>query len=262
MKIAIIFFVTFPLIYGSPNRMTAIKERIVGGTEIPIDLAPYMADLTIPWKKFCVASCGGQVISEKTVLTAAHCLQEPIIPLLNALNCNVIIQTLADLPGLGSIFRTPVSASGITVTVNSATHSTNDGGVTFSGYTLFIHENYDSSTGNHDIAIVKTSESMTSTAPISLPASGTTIPPGTICQIYGWGLTSGNGSPSPKLLQGEVATTPKQNCEAAYSIQVSDAQICAVDTAQQQTVCSGKKKPFAIHTFFFVIFKATQNNCA
>lgn len=61
-----IVLLTITLIKSS---LTFTSNRIIGGNEIEIDEAPYTVSLQLMRSHYC----GGALISETYVLTAAHC---------------------------------------------------------------------------------------------------------------------------------------------------------------------------------------------
>lgn len=68
MKITIFIFSTIFSVFG--DKIIEIEdEKIVGGFPIEINAAPYQVSL----RYFGSHICGGSIISEYYVLTAAHC---------------------------------------------------------------------------------------------------------------------------------------------------------------------------------------------
>ncbi|XP_045768192.1 trypsin CFT-1-like [Maniola jurtina] len=50
------------------------KNRVVGGTPVPIERYPFMVNMQVTWREGIFASvCGGSLITRTAVLSAAHC---------------------------------------------------------------------------------------------------------------------------------------------------------------------------------------------
>ncbi|XP_061722607.1 trypsin 5G1-like isoform X2 [Cydia pomonella] len=71
------FIVSFPRGYAS----TSDNLGIYGGKKISIKEVPFMAALYIPKNNNRTYFCGGTIISDRFILTAAHCLRNSVIPL-------------------------------------------------------------------------------------------------------------------------------------------------------------------------------------
>ena len=57
-----------------PSFMTA-ADRIIGGQDAPAPI-PWQVSLQKPYWGGMYHSCGGSILDEKTILTAAHCTQD------------------------------------------------------------------------------------------------------------------------------------------------------------------------------------------
>ena len=133
------------------------KTRIHGGTQ---------RRRPIPWQVLIIHSssseafCGGALIDDSTILSAAHCF-DPILS--NGDN------PLEWIYAVGQISKNPEYIGGIAE--------------------IMIHESYSNDTHNNDIALLKTLEPIRFTRwvqPISLPPSQTTGR----CVVSGWGATN------------------------------------------------------------------------
>lgn len=78
IKLTIVFFFAISLVFTQeteePEESKEIsdyleEDKIVGGYEINITAAPYQVSL----RRYSYHICGGSIISESYVLTAAHC---------------------------------------------------------------------------------------------------------------------------------------------------------------------------------------------
>merc|ERR1719385_247619 len=186
---------------GIPNR----SNRIVGGVETEVNEYPWQVGLvsssgTRPW-------CGGTLISDRHVMTAAHCTA-------------------------GS------SASSIKVLLGE--HYTNDGQynrVALSAIT--DHPGYNSNNMDNDFSILTLAEPVTFTSairPACLPFDTSKTYAGEKVTVTGWGtLTSGGNQPT-SLQEVEVTVTTNAVCNQAYGI-ISDNMICAADSGKDS--CQG-----------------------
>jgi len=186
---------------GIPNR----SNRIVGGQETEVNEYPWQVGLvsssgTRPW-------CGGTLISDRHVMTAAHCTA-------------------------GS------SASSIKVLLGE--HYTNDGQynrVALSAIT--DHPGYNSNNMDNDFSILTLAEPVTlsgSIRPACLPWDTSKTYAGEKVTVTGWGtLTSGGNQPT-SLQEVDVTVTTNAVCNQAYGI-ISDNMICAADSGKDS--CQG-----------------------
>ncbi|XP_042560619.1 transmembrane protease serine 9-like [Clupea harengus] len=100
---------------------------------------------------------------------------------------------------------------------------------------IIRHPNYNSRTGENDIALLRLSSSITFTnfiRPICLAAANSTFNRGTNSWLTGWGrIRSGVPLPSPQTLQEvDVPVTGNRNCFCQYNprgVTITDNMICA-----------------------------------
>ncbi|XP_046978729.1 trypsin-7-like [Vanessa cardui] len=159
--------------------------KIVGGYETTIENFPYQAQLLLE-KGEDYYQCGGSIINENTILTAAHCLT-----------------------GISKVYvRTGSSEAG---SGGSMTVSNN----------FTQHPKYNARTSDYDVGVVRLSTPITidgdKTKVIQLAKKGSTIAPGTNVLVSGWGTTSENGETSDNLMAVEVPTVSNDQCRKSYS---------------------------------------------
>jgi hypothetical protein len=162
----------YPFFTGDKSDQT----KITGGTTASI------ADF--PWQVYLIAGnflCGGSIISDTWVVTAAHC----------ALNTN----------------GTPIPASSMTIKVGATSPQLSTSGKTYSVTNVIVNPNYNSATHENDIALLKIAGPInyTNAQPIKLVSSydvsqGATDP-GVLSWVTGYGLISTTPQILPTSLQ-------------------------------------------------------------
>ncbi|KAK2713059.1 brachyurin-like [Artemia franciscana] len=195
----------FRAVCGNGNRAEA---KIVGGQEVVPHSWPWQVGVYIDGMYFC----GGSLISDTTVLTAAHCTDG------------------------ASFFRVVLGAHEI--------NNGNEAGrieVTTSDFKQ--HNRYNSFLISNDIAVIRLPEPVTFTetiSPVCLPTSddvGNTFV-GEMVTPTGWGRPSDStNSISPVLREVDAPVMTNADCDAVYGI-VTDSQIC-IDTTGGKSTCNG-----------------------
>jgi len=186
---------------GIPNR----SNRIVGGVETEENEYPWQVGLVSasgsrPW-------CGGTLISDRHVLTAAHCTA-------------------------GS------SPSSISVLVGE--HRTDDS--TFTRVPLSAitdHPDYNSGTLDNDYSILTLAEPVefsAAIAPACLPSTNSDFA-GVLATVSGWGTLSSGGNQPTVLNEVDVTVQSNAECNSAYGSGITDNMICAADAGKDS--CQG-----------------------
>ena len=131
--------------------------------------------------------CGGSLISDQHVLTAAHCTEGG-------------------------------STSSIRVLLGE--HDTTDSVADIRSISAITdHPNYNSGTLENDYSILTLSNPVTfnnQMAPVCLPADTSVLYTNKMATVTGWGTTSSGGSLSPRLLEVNVNVTSNEFCNNAY----------------------------------------------
>uniref|UniRef100_A0A2K5SDV6 trypsin n=1 Tax=Cebus imitator TaxID=2715852 RepID=A0A2K5SDV6_CEBIM len=166
-------------------------DKIVGGYTCQKNSVPYQVSLNAGYH-----FCGGSLISNQWVVSAAHCYKSRIQIRLGEHNIEVI--------------------EGNEQFINAAK--------------IIRHPNYNSATMDNDIMLIKLNSAATINArvsTISLPRSCAAT--GTQCLISGWGNTLSSGSKSnyPDLLQCLKAPILSDTaCRTAYPGEITTNMIC------------------------------------
>ncbi|XP_052738132.1 trypsin-1-like [Bicyclus anynana] len=182
-----------------------IDGKIVGGSEVSIKDYPYQAHLLIETDKGYYG-CGGSIISNNYILTAAHCLP-------NAKK--VYVRVGSDYADIG--------------------------GEVIQSTDLKTHPKYNSKTSDFDVGLIRLPSNIVyddTKRAIKLPAKGTDIPSGTRLIVSGWGATSENGDSSDVLLAVTVPTLTNARCRLSYR-SLTGNMVCAGVPQGGKDSCQG-----------------------
>lgn len=194
---------------GQTNQETG-DPKIIGPGEAPAGAYPWMAALLVDGRSFC----GGSLIDQYHILTAAHCT-DGATRITAVLGTNNLKQ-----PAVGRLVFN-VTREGI-----------------------FQHPKYNPSTVSHDISIIRLPERVEfndNIRPICLPTRffGSSTFQGQLTRVMGWGKPSDKAvSVSPVLKNVTIAVMSNRQCRAFFRSAVTGNQIC---TATKTTVspCRG-----------------------
>jgi len=220
------------------------NARVIGGTEV-------QDTTTFPWivaifpKKHVLRNhCGGSIIDQSWILTAAHCMFK-----VNA--------TTGMVDGY-------LQANEISILAGTYNLSNMDMGLLRNVSSVHMHENWDTSTYQHDIALLKLEKPLSlndSVAKISLAKKNDPRNPGQMYTAAGWGATWVNYTTGwseaqhfqPILKTVDVAEVSLNRCmsilehnevmqrlfdESNETVEIHDTQICAGDV-EGENVCHG-----------------------
>jgi trypsin len=185
-------------------------DKIVGGDEVVPNSIPSQISLQRGSGSSWSQSCGGSVLSESTILNAAHCVT------------GVNVNTMRIVAGEHSL----------------RTDSGNEQIRSVASYKM--HESYNANTFLNDISLIFLTQTLDLTksevAPIALPANGSESS-GNL-YVTGWGTTSSGGSISDVLRGVEVPFVDDTTCDNNYSprYNIYPSMLCAgkagVDSCQ------------------------------
>ncbi|KAG5867195.1 hypothetical protein JTB14_031964, partial [Gonioctena quinquepunctata] len=167
--------------------------RIVGGITTTISAYPHQVSV----EYFGNHYCGGALISEIWVMTAAHC-------------------TGVDYP---SFLR-----------VRAGTSFQGTGGTVVGIRKISRLEEYNNKTNDNDIALLKLYEPITSedVEVVPLPTMDMTPKVGDLGTVTGWGKTREDGITSKKLRVVEVPVIDQEICRKSYTkTSITERMVCA-----------------------------------
>merc|ERR1719348_973174 len=205
MKVVIVLAYTFALALGAPRvskqALSTHKARgggrIVGGENAAVGEFPHQIALLYHGSLMC----GGSLISEDRVITAAHCCdgEKPknLAVQVGSYHLNQEDEGQADIPVA----------------------------------TITVHENYDDWTTSNDICLLTLDGAADMSNPnigtIALPEQEEDYEEGTICTVTGWGAVSEGGHLAKKLKKVDVPVVSDENCRKAYGEEeILDSMIC------------------------------------
>ncbi|XP_004645125.1 granzyme B(G,H)-like isoform X1 [Octodon degus] len=190
------------LAFFLPSRTMAVE--IIGGHEAKPHSRPYMAYL----QNGDGLTCGGFLINEKFVLSAAHCNGSSIYVTLGAHNIKMQEKTQQ------------------VIRVRKA----------------ITHENYGPRTYTNDIMLLQLEKKANLTKevqPVRLPKGKSQVKSGAVCQVAGWGLLARRGKRATTLQEVDMTVQKNEVCETCYANYDRASQICAGDPKIQKASFKG-----------------------
>ncbi|XP_058975875.1 transmembrane protease serine 3-like [Musca domestica] len=176
---------------------TSIGNRIVGGTQVRQNKYPWTAQL-VKGRHYPRLFCGGSLINDRYVLTAAHCVHG--------------------------------NRDEITIRLLQLDRLSRDPGITRKVVRTIVHPQYNPNTIVNDVALLKLESPVTfndEIRPVCLPDANQTYD-GKNAIVAGWGLLKEGGQTSNYLQEATVPIISNQECRLTrYKNIIQDVMLCA-----------------------------------
>ncbi|XP_040918369.1 cationic trypsin-like [Toxotes jaculatrix] len=186
-----------------------LNTKIVGGESAAPGTWPWQASLHLNGRHFC----GGSLINNQWILTAAHCIPST--------------STAGLLVYLGRDTQQGLNLNEVSRSVSQ----------------IIPHPDYNSNTNNNDMALLRLSSTVEFTnyiKPVCLASEGSVFAAGTTCWVTGWGNVQSDVSlPFPQRLQEvTVPIVSNSQCNSVYGI-ITSNMICAGLSEGGKDSCQG-----------------------
>ncbi|XP_055342010.1 chymotrypsinogen B-like [Paramacrobiotus metropolitanus] len=192
-------------------------SRVKGGSDAIAGSWPWQIRLGVRYPNGQVSwICGGSILTEKYVVTAAHCL-------LDGVNGQYVVRA-------GDHDQSRVEASQVDHTVLRVGRHPQYG-----GERTFVN----------DIAILRLATNLTFKAqvsPVCIPSTCQDVAQGTNCMVTGWGGSGPIGNMNkPLLQQGRVQIIGREQCARRYwgGMVTGAVQVCAGTPTLTTDACKG-----------------------
>ena len=187
---------------------------VVNGTDVTDLRYPFMAAVHFrrPGSPFFSQGCGASLISDRWVVSAAHCYIDAGLGQRSPQDVALVLGT----PDLNNITSQNVSLVS----------------------RIIIHPQYNRGLNLNDIALLELAEPV-SLQPITLPSTSNPVPnDGENSTVAGWGVLSETGVPSSLLQEADLPIVSTNACQSLYgNIINGSAHLCA--GGQQTDACFG-----------------------
>ncbi|KAJ0182807.1 hypothetical protein K1T71_002176 [Dendrolimus kikuchii] len=181
-------FFLFVLCLAAVTAVPSNPQRIVGGSVTTITQWPSIAALLYSWNLSAYwQACGGTILNNRSILTAAHC-------------------TIGDA---ANRWRTRVGST-----------FANSGGIVHTTNSIINHPNYNTRTLDNDVAVLRLSSTITfnnNARAGSIAGANYNLGDNQVVWAAGWGTTSEGGSSSEQLRHVQIWTVNQNTCAQRYA---------------------------------------------
>uniref|UniRef100_A0A2A4K6U2 Peptidase S1 domain-containing protein n=1 Tax=Heliothis virescens TaxID=7102 RepID=A0A2A4K6U2_HELVI len=174
-------------------------QRIVGGSLTTIDQYPTITACLFSFNLVTYfQSCGGTILNNRSVLTAAHCT----------------------IGHAANRWRFRVGSS-----------FASSGGVVHNVQQIINHPTYNvAARWDNDFAILRSASAISfnnNVRAVSIAGANYNLADNQVVWAAGWGLTAENGSPSEQLRHVQVFTINQAICRSRYTTPITDNMLCS-----------------------------------
>jgi secreted trypsin-like serine protease len=189
--------------------------QIAGGREATLGELPYAVGIKL--KTYSFVFCGGALITNRYILSAAHCFE--------------------DEPGHPGVYTNP---DNLEIVIGRVNLDDNAHGGIYKVKRFLRHESYNPSTMENDIAIVELKNNITLNEDVNIliPNNNDNIALNTMLTLNGWGYIDSNENYLPRIMRTvNVPLVPGSNCERHGRFN-STSMLCA-GLGQGKDSCAG-----------------------
>ncbi|KAM4796049.1 chymotrypsin-like elastase family member 1 [Rhinophrynus dorsalis] len=192
------------VVYGQCDSELQFLEngRVVGGTDASKNAWPWQVSLQYQSGGYWYHTCGGSLIRENWVMTAAHCVDRP--------------STYRVVLGDHNLYESDGTEQYISV------------------QTIVYHERWNTNNvaAGYDIAVLRLASSALLNNFVKLaqlPSAGVVLANNHDCTVTGWGYTSTSGSVASILQQAPLPVVDFATCSSSsyWGRTVKDTMVCA-----------------------------------
>lgn len=200
-------------VHANTGGDTRITPRIIGGTDADPEAYPWMTQvISVDANGFDDAFCGGILINNEWVLTAAHC----------------------------------VAGETSYVVIDRSDRSIENQGLQVAVSERIVHPDYDPFTSANDLALMRLLEKVPANVVSAFPLLATptdfdqNAQPGTLLTALGWGLIDNNGNQADKLQEVLLPVYSANDCAAIYQeLEGDTSRFCAGYREGGKDTCLG-----------------------
>ncbi|XP_036442981.1 granzyme B-like [Colossoma macropomum] len=177
------------------SHSASVEVGIINGTEAKPHSRPYMVSLQKKGKHIC----GGFLVSEEFVMTAAHCWKKK-----KRLTAVLGAHDLSDKK---------------------------EGSIRMKVKNYYPHPKYNAGTHDYDIMLLKLrgkAKKSKTVKWISIPKTKEGIKANSVCSVAGWGRTGSFKSGSNRLMETKITIVAKKKCKKLWENLLTPRMICAV----------------------------------